>query len=372
MINSHNVYRVGDQLITNKTLALIEATKQRIHPEWDYNGDVYGKIDWSSPINEPLEILYRDRCQQLRDKYDYLILSYSGGADSWTILNTFLKYNIQIDEIFTHWPIEGSSGVYTPSTDKASGNILSEWDFVLKPDLENLRSKYPKIKLTVYDYSKDLINKISESQFQIGGHYLNIGFFHRNLANSSIRRSISDNKKIGIIYGCDKPQICIQDGSIYSYFIDMLVSTSPRFDAETNQYTEMFYWGREFPKIAIKGAQLVAEYIKHNPVLHPLFNIHKKFNPEEKKIINKIIKSIVYPDWDDTKFQADKPTNSFVSETDTWIKSKYGNEKFFTDWVGNINEYINTIDPKYFNYDLANNRTSFIGFISPLYKVATL
>jgi hypothetical protein len=371
--NAQNFYLVGDQIISNKTLALVEATKRKVFPEWQYHHDVFGSIDWTVPINESLDDLYRDRCQQLRDKYDYLILCYSGGSDSWTILNTFLKYNIHIDEIFTSWPVNGTRDLYTPSRDTHGGNCLSEWDYVLKPDLEYLRIYHPEIKITVHDYSSELHNHVTESAFLLNrGHHLSIGFFHRHLSTLNIKRPVSESKTIGLIYGCDKPQICIQNGAIYSYFIDVLVATSPVLFENTNQFTEMFFWGRDFPKIAVKGAQLVSEFVKYKPELYELFNIHQKYDPAKKKIINEIIRSLVYPAWDATKFQADKPANGFMSERDDWIKLKYGQEKFFTNWMGYLHEYINIIDPKFFNYDFSNNLTSYVGFISPLYKVKNL
>ena len=94
--NAQNFYKVGDQIIANKTLALVEATKRGVFPSWEYHHDVFGAMNWSAPITETLDDLYRERCQQLRDKYDYLILCYSGGSDSWTILNTFLKHKITL------------------------------------------------------------------------------------------------------------------------------------------------------------------------------------------------------------------------------------------------------------------------------------
>ena len=61
-----------------------------------YNDDHFSKIDWSVEPKEDIYELFRQRAQQLREKYDYIVLIYSGGVDSHTILETFLKNNIQI------------------------------------------------------------------------------------------------------------------------------------------------------------------------------------------------------------------------------------------------------------------------------------
>ena len=74
-------------------------TQRSMDAVFCFNETVFKLIDWTVEPSQSLKELYVERCQQLRDKYDYLILSYSGGADSHEILYTFLENNIFIDEI---------------------------------------------------------------------------------------------------------------------------------------------------------------------------------------------------------------------------------------------------------------------------------
>ena len=97
-------YLVGWKKFYNKTLALLESKKTGYEVEWVFNNDVYSKIDWSIPIEESLMEIYRRRAQQLRDQYDYLILYFSGGADSGNVLHAFLENGIFIDEIVMQLP----------------------------------------------------------------------------------------------------------------------------------------------------------------------------------------------------------------------------------------------------------------------------
>ena len=46
--------------------------------------------------------LLKERCIQLRDKYNYLILYFSGGSDSETTLQSFIRSGIHLDEIVTN------------------------------------------------------------------------------------------------------------------------------------------------------------------------------------------------------------------------------------------------------------------------------
>jgi diphthamide synthase (EF-2-diphthine--ammonia ligase) len=88
----------------------------------------------------------------LRDKYDYLILYYSGGSDSWTVLNTFLENNIKLDCVYVRWPFKAENS-YTPNTvNQTAYNFMSEWDFVIKKDLEWLAQEHPEIRIETADW----------------------------------------------------------------------------------------------------------------------------------------------------------------------------------------------------------------------------
>ena len=55
-----------------------------------YFDEVFSSIDWSiEPLNT-LQYHYKQQAQRIRDEYDYVILCYSGGADSTNILETYV------------------------------------------------------------------------------------------------------------------------------------------------------------------------------------------------------------------------------------------------------------------------------------------
>lgn len=55
--------------------------------------------DFSCPSDADWHELLKQSCQRLRDENRYLALWYSGGSDSLTILNTFKRHGIPLDEI---------------------------------------------------------------------------------------------------------------------------------------------------------------------------------------------------------------------------------------------------------------------------------
>jgi hypothetical protein len=90
-------YKVGDLKFYSKLQALEMQQHTNICPTWHFNESTFKSIDWSIEPKESLSELYKKRAQQIREKYDYIVLWYSGGADSHNVLMSFVKNNIFID-----------------------------------------------------------------------------------------------------------------------------------------------------------------------------------------------------------------------------------------------------------------------------------
>ena len=102
------VYRVGDLAFYSKIEAIEMHAKTGIHPHWDFNEAVFSSYNFTVEPTDSLQELYRQRAQQLRDHYDYIILMYSGGADSTNVLNSFIKNDILIDEVASYVNFEAT------------------------------------------------------------------------------------------------------------------------------------------------------------------------------------------------------------------------------------------------------------------------
>jgi hypothetical protein len=100
--NHKGAYLVGGVPYANKLEACLALNRipGDHHVHWDYHEHVYDHQPWTHEPPVSIEELYRQRALQLREQYDHLVLFYSGGADSHTILQTFIKNNIKIDEVF--------------------------------------------------------------------------------------------------------------------------------------------------------------------------------------------------------------------------------------------------------------------------------
>ena len=67
--------------------------------KYHFHDDFFSSFNWYQEPPQSIEYLYAERARQLRANYDYIILLYSGGADSHNILQTFVDNNIFLDEI---------------------------------------------------------------------------------------------------------------------------------------------------------------------------------------------------------------------------------------------------------------------------------
>lgn len=92
-------YKVGGEFFYNKYLALYNCWKNNQPVEFLCNDHEYDKLDWSREPDQSFEDLMTAHAVYLRNKFERLILGWSGGSDSHTIYNIFKKNNIHIDEI---------------------------------------------------------------------------------------------------------------------------------------------------------------------------------------------------------------------------------------------------------------------------------
>ena len=70
--------------------------------DWIFHDDAFSKYPWHIEPEASLDQLYDARARQLREKYDYVVLSYSGGSDTHNILESFIRQGLHIDEIVTN------------------------------------------------------------------------------------------------------------------------------------------------------------------------------------------------------------------------------------------------------------------------------
>ena len=117
-----------------------------------FHDHIFKKIDWTIEPEFSLQELYRMRAQELRDEYDYLLLSFSGGSDSLEILHGCLKNNIFLDEVqVTNFEKALEKLDFQQVMKDPDLGYFAEYQLSAIPALTQLRLKSPNTKITIID-----------------------------------------------------------------------------------------------------------------------------------------------------------------------------------------------------------------------------
>jgi hypothetical protein len=360
----------------NKVQALLEATRLRKQGQsctvwflWyhdvfkNFNKELLGKI--------PLKTLYKERAQQLRDNYDELILYYSGGADSHNILHTFLENNIKLDYVFVRWPYKIlDKGLYKSNNQNTGAtNFVSEWDYVIKPDLEYLKNNYPEIKIITADWLDRVdLNLYNDELFSTQNHMHSAVNFLRMQSYSDTEINLLDQgKRVAAIWGTDKPYLKKNSTSseVSFHFRDDLIQNAVPVNSDANN-VEYFYWSPDMPALAYEMAYQTFLWFKSRPDKVQFINTSQHYS-----ICSEIIKEVCYPHWNFNRFQADKPDVSKKNK-DFWFYDHPEFNSIVDRWQHYHRNQLDNIHKDYLNLDPNGNPNSYKWVVSPSYHLGTL
>jgi hypothetical protein len=365
-------YQVGNQKIYNKIQACWVATKTNQPVSWHWHDSTWKSVDWTTSPEVDIYELYRMRARQIREKYDYVIINYSGGADSQTLVDAFLDAGCHIDEIVTMWNRKYVSTIVQDKSCTDVRNLEAEYNLTTVPGLEEIKSRSPNTKITYRDICDSVLQVFNsadgESWLELTSEHLNPGYMSRWSATMEKDQLIllDQGRRTVIVSGIDKPKICIKDDKYYIYFVDILINngkgSTNRQEYDNINY-ELFYWSPDFPEIPQKQAQLIRQWFELNPVLKYLLT-WPNTSHSNRTAYEKIIKSIIYPRYNYNLFQVDKPTSTVTCEWDDWFFREHANTTAWHSWNAGI-EWIKThIDSRFLNYNFDGQFNGFGGFIN--------
>jgi len=364
-------YQIGDKKIYVKPNALIEATKTNQFPEWHFNREVFDNYIWDQEPEINLRELYRIRAQQIREKYDYIRLEFSGGGDSSTVAYSFINNGIHLDEVVFRYPKTGERGATDDPFNTKPENILSEFRYAAKPILDWISIQSPKTKIVIHDYSEDMLqSKHDESWVFESRDYFQPGhpFKHKVDALDSHKQTLDRGKNVCMLWGIDKPKICIKDKKWYLYFMDIQANcANPSVGEWTNITNEYFFWSPDLPELLAKQAHIIRKWFDlpcNQHLQH--FARWPNYSFAQRTAFEHIVKPLIYPDYDPTIFQTSKPTNSFYNEMDYWFYTNFKKTHSYRAWKAGLQFLVGNIDKKFFNYELGKP-VGLIGFLSPFY-----
>ena len=344
-------YTVGSHKTYSKLDAILLHERTGNFPQWNFNDLAFGLQDWTQEPTESLEELYRQRAQQIRDDYDYLVLFYSGGADSTNILQTFLKNDIKLDEIAQFYSYEGDSG-------DSDSNFNAEISRVAIPWSQQITQKHSYINHRVIDQSQiiDDIYDLPEIKYDFL-YQQNTCISPNNFSRVYLRKIIKDysdmiasGKRLCFIWGAEKPRIHLENNRYCLKFNDMIDNcVSPLLQQQDfpGYYDELFYWSPEFTHGLVKQGHAAMKALKTWPVGDPFFSKEKTpygstvRNNETWYLTIHGLHTALYADWDINTFTVGKKRSPILSLRDTWyIKKNSGSTQRFLDGIQTLDQHL--------------------------------
>ena len=314
-----------DDMYTNKQYGKIS---------YNFNDHVFKKLDWSIEPTQSLKELYVQRCQQLRDTYDYLILSYSGGADSHEILYTCLENNIFIDEIqIIHYEKALLNFNRADLMNDVAVSQLLEYEMVVVPQLKIIKEKSPNTKISLLDASDFIVDDITSNSYNfmgMGKYHTNATFvtqttpYARNFFQIHYNNKyLNKTNKTGFIRGCEKPQLGInKNGDLFFAFTDVSmngVRLIQKKDVDEMFTFENFFWSPDAPFIPIKQSHVIKKALETDKYFYEAFVAaqNRSFiktksesrEHDQHQNFQRSYNRMIYYHWDNRMFVAPKHAN---------------------------------------------------------------
>jgi len=275
-------YQVGKDIFFNKHLALYNLMIKGsiVEPEnikFIAFDETYDKINWLVEPTQSFEELMTAHALDLRNRYERIILSWSGGTDSHTIYNIFKKNNIHIDEII----IKTADERLVAHQPKYHANWMRKNHY----DSSTIITEYDQ-------YDENLIKLDRPNEEWI---WKNSGDIHHSGANTGGEHTLHlveknhSGKKYIHIGGYEKPHVFYKDKTWWTCFKDMglyqIAGTKVNYD--------YFYLN---PLIHLKQSHLLKNFCKILLKQQNL-NIEKIQTISDKEIFQPYDSKINYKKW---------------------------------------------------------------------------
>jgi len=324
-------WKVASRCFFNKLECLLFSTKIKDYKvTYHFFDEIYTNIDWKKDPVQSLPSMYADRARKIREKYDYVAIMFSGGADSTNVLKSFIDNNIPIDEIITFGAIKVADKILHEfnKSDKAPKNLMFEYYEAALPMFNYLKQYHPSIKLTVIDYTTEVLSLIDNSNLHklfLSGCNINVNLTGHYLTY----KTVSKHDNSCVVLGIDKPRILYdkKDGIFKSYFYDFntIHGHYPKDTfGDDIARTEYFYYDPEMPYIPVKQCRQLLEHLL--PIVDPSHPLHSTVMTDlghsyNVDVHSDYVKKLLYPTWNTSIFQVGKHSSQFYGAGTEWLTS---------------------------------------------------
>lgn len=364
-------YEVGPYKTYSKIEAIEISARTGIDLRWNFNCSTFDNFDWKTEPPGDLSFWYAERAQQIREKYDYIVLMYSGGADSWNMLKAFVDNNIYIDEIAHYIVHEG-----TPATldDHWNAEVLQ----TSYPNAKRLIETNPIYKTTVQrviDGGLHVLKKITtvnpleyfyqESAYFFGTWGATLAEIRHSLP--AYQQLIDKKQTVCFVWGYDKPLVSVDESNKFrikfsEYSSATIVKPKHQFENRQDKFDEAFYWTPDLPEMICKQAHVIRRYVENihlenadgifvKKIQKKEFNYNISFTRSGQLLMLTTdgIHALIYPGWNPASVVATKPSSPILTDKDLWWY-KDTNDKttaWYTRGLIELRQHIKKIHPKW-------------------------
>lgn len=369
-------YQAGPYRSYSKVETIYESMRNGATVTWNFNNDVFGAIDWTQEPKTDLAELYRQHAQLLRERYDYIVLWYSGGADSNNILNTFVNNNIRIDEVVSYVNYGATGDKYN----FLNGEIYN----VAIPRVQQIiAEQQPWLHHRLIDLAQFTVDIYNESDAKFDWFYdMNHHFNPNNFSKQNLKQKIPEwmaridrGQKVGFIHGVDKPVVTGINGNYYFRFSDL---TDTAVNARTQranrewEHDEFFYWSPDAPLIPVKQAHIVKRFLQH--ATPTTAGISENIFPGGTMITiqgklyylqSAMLHQLIYPGWKQVPYQV-KTKSVIFTPRDEWFYKLPDNDPAKYSWRVGLEQLWRSVPDAYKRFP-REMQSGLTRFTSPLY-----
>jgi hypothetical protein len=315
-------YQVGNLKLHGKYDAISIMSKTGKHLTYHYHDEVYSSYDWRKEPQPSLLELYKKRAEQLRQKYDHVVVCYSGGADSHTVLNAFVDNDIHVDEILCYY-----GGVSAQD-----GWFNAEVSQVAIPYAKKVIEKFPSTTLRLYDVQAHMAEFWSKGdpndwdtvahKYGTGNHALGTVLPSMVASDQHYLNILNQGKTVCFVVGYDKPRVWQVDGRYCHRFLDI---PSQFIIIGSDVPVESFFWSADLPELLIKQCHVVKRYLEHATPTSNFISKNntgfacKDYNGSTLWLTNHGVHDLIYPTWDVDTFTVGKDPYTVFGKRDEWF-----------------------------------------------------
>lgn len=347
--NYYGHYQVGSNNYLSKVRAILDSEQSHKEIKFVLYDDTYTKLNWQQEPTQSLQDLYAQRAWELRNRYDYLVLHFSGGSDSLNILETFIRNNIRIEELFIRGPLKKvDKNIHN---NKAENNY-AEVFFQSLPIAEYVKKYfYPDLKITVCDTSDYTWNFFTKNKEWFNIDTTNLNYFSPGIAwradydivNTDFRKITESGKTVSHIVGVDKPMMYFKDKKFFIRFLDKTINIHMPFRNTQEQnpiFIEPFYWSQTTGPMIIKQGHKIKNYLNQNKIDPECLNNVKG------RSFHDFISKIIYDRTLPIHFNPEKVTGGLVHPWDM-IFLENQNTDFYKHWTTGMDYFEKIIPDKW-------------------------